>query len=679
MAFKKWVIAEGDKDRASEISEKFNIDPFISFLLVSRGFDDDLSVSDFLSSSKTFFDPFGLKDMDRAVDRIEEAFANEEKITIYGDYDCDGITSTALLVDFFRENGANVDFYIPSRENEGYGLNLGAIDKIKASGTNLIVTVDNGISAIEEAEYIKSLSMDLVITDHHQLGDELPNAVAVVNPHRKDNDIPFEDICGVGVAFKLATAIYGDATEILERYADIIAIGTVGDVMPLVNENRTYVKEGLNQINFAPRAGIKALKRIALADKSEIKSGDLAFAVCPRLNATGRIENAKIGVRLLLTEDEKEAGEIVEQINVDNVKRKEIEDGILEDVERQIASNKALIKDSVIVIDGKGYHKGVVGIVASRILEKYGKPAIIIGIDDEGNARGSARSIEGFNIFDAISSCSDLLIQFGGHPLAAGLSLKEENIALFRQKINEYARENYPFMPPRELKIDCKLSPLYVSLDLAEHLADLEPYGEGNPTTVFALMGMKINSVQVLKGGNHIRFECEKKGAKVRIVKFRTTPETFPYKVGDIVDVAVKIKKNLFNGNCYVSVQAVDMRYHGFNEEKYLFEKERYERFLACKYTGPTVYPDRKMVAYIYKFLKSHDGWPGDVDSLYFALQGEKVSVTYGQMMFALNMFEESGLITVSGERVNILPVENKVDLSQTASMKFLKERLRFE
>lgn len=671
MAYKKWIIADADKEKASVLSEKFNIDPFISFLMVARGIDNDLAFSDFLSSSFEFSDPFCLADMDKAVNRIEAAVADNEKITVYGDYDCDGVTSTALLVSLLKEMGADVDFYIPSREKEGYGLNISAIDKIKENNTDLIITVDNGIASVDEANYISSLGMDLVITDHHQLGETLPNAVAVVNPYRPENNIRFRDICGVGVAFKLACALYGDTDDMLYTYGDLVAIGTIADMVPLLSENRGFVKTGLKLINSGNRPGIAALKKIAGGDKI-FTSTDTAFLICPRINATGRIDSASVAVELLLCDNEEDANRLAAKLNDDNVRRQELEQEIYNDVKKQIENNKSLVENRVIVISGAEYHHGIVGIVASRILDEYSKPVIIIGEGEDGFARGSARSVDGFNIFEAISYCKDLLIQFGGHPRAAGMGLVNSAVNNFREKINEYANNNYDVMPCQAINIDCKLSPFYLDIGLVDSLNIMEPFGENNPKAVFALTGLNLLAVVPLSNGKHVRLECEKKGKKIKIVKFGTSADNFPFKAHDKIDVAVRISKNLYNGKEYLSVQAVDVRLSGIDEKKYFNEKTVYEKFLINKNNDSSVVPNKTDCAYIYKFLKANNGWHGDFDSLYFRLK----DITYGKLKFAFAIFEECGFIKYDGKKITLLNVASKVDLTQTNTMKSLKGRL---
>ena len=458
MAIKKWVIRQADKERASQISEKFNIDPFVAFLMVSRGIVDDLDVVNFMTDEFMLSSPFDMADMDEAVFAVSEAIENGDKICIYGDYDCDGVTSTTLLVDFLRSKGADVCYYIPSRETEGYGLNNSAIDEIARWGVNLIVTVDNGISAFDEAEHIYELGMSLVVTDHHQLTDgKLPRAEAVVNPHREDNAMDFRDFCGVGVAFKFAVAMDEDNVEdIVERYIDLVAIGTIADVMPLKEENRAFVRRGLQKLNNNPR---KSLAPLIKRNSNEITSQDIAFQICPRINAMGRMGDAKRAVEFLLCDDAAQAASACNFLDEENASRQQVEQEIIEDVKKQIKKNPRLAASPVIVVAGKGYHHGVIGIVAAHILEKYGKPTFVIGIDENGVARGSARSVEGFNIFEALTACSDDLIQFGGHPLAAGITLKEDMIEKFSADINEFAIKNYPVMPQVELTLDFKLAP----------------------------------------------------------------------------------------------------------------------------------------------------------------------------------------------------------------------------
>ncbi|MBR2133139.1 MAG: single-stranded-DNA-specific exonuclease RecJ [Eubacterium sp.] len=670
MLHKRWIVADADKEKASQLSEKLNIDAFLAFLLVSRGIDNELAASDFLFNDDTFSSPFSFKDMDKAVERINKALDNGEKICIYGDYDCDGVTSTALLFTFLEGLGANVIYFIPNRLTDGYGMNKRAIDDIYSKGTNLIITVDNGISAVEEAEYIYSLGMELVVTDHHQLGETLPKACAVVNPHRPDNDLTFRDYAGVGVAFKLACALNdGDTQEMLALFADLVAIGTIGDLVPLVSENRRLVKYGLMLINSDTRIGINALRNAAGNAENEITSTEVAFQLCPRINAAGRMDSADIAIELLISDDYDEARVKADLLNNENTHRHEVEQNIINDINEKINKNPNLVSERVIVIDGYGYHHGVIGIVASHILSRYGKPTIIIGVDGEEGV-GSARSIEGFNIFEAISSCKDMLTHFGGHPQAAGLGIMADDIKTFRKRINKYAADNFPIMPSECLKLDCKLSPFYLDLSLVESLSVLEPYGADNPQAMFGLFNVEIVGVTPIGEGKHIRLECAKKGKSFKAVMFGVTKESLPFVTGDKVDLAVKLSKNFFKGRFYLSIRAVDIRLHGIDDDKYFAEKADYEMSLLGEKPNGRIIPNRDGFSHLYKFLKTNDGYNHSTDDLYFALLQK---LTYGELCYALKAFEEVGIITYNKSNIVLNSISGKADLENTNVLKTLR------
>ena len=673
MSVKKWVMRDADKSVANALSEKYNIDPFIAYLLVARGVDSELAFSEFISESVKLVSPFNFKDMDKAAKAVKAAIVNNEKICIFGDYDCDGVTSTAILLSFLKKQGANVFHYIPSREGEGYGLNINAIDEIYKNKTDLIITVDNGISALEEAEYIYSLGMRLVVTDHHQPSQSLPRAEAVVNPHRKDNELEFCDYCGAGVAFKLICAISDENPDkLVDEYVDLVAIGTIGDVVPLVSENRVFVREGLKRINSNnPRCAVKVFKDIN-SDKL-YSANDIAFQLCPKINAVGRMSHADAAVDFLMSSDYALCSEKFKQLCSENTNRQEEEKSILDDVFKKIEQNPEITSNRVIVIEGRGYHQGVVGIVASHIVEKYAKPAIIIGIDENSMARGSARSIDGFNIFEAISSCSDDIIQFGGHPLAAGVTLKAENIAAFTKHINEYALREFEIMPPQKLVIDCLLSPFYLSLDLVNNLKVLEPYGASNPQAVFRINNMKLNSVTPMSEGRHIRLELEKRGKIIRVVKFSSPFSEFPYAVGEYLNLAVRVTDNYYNSRRYLSVQALDIQLSSADTERYFKEKNEYELYIQTNKANKAMYPERSISAEIYRFLSAEGVYEYGVENLYFRLQNK---LNYSQLMFSLRAFEESGLISIKGNKISVNRVNNKVKLEETGVLKALKEMI---
>lgn len=672
MAFKKWNVREADKEKSLVLSEKFNIDPFVAFLLVARGVVDEADVVNFVSNEMLLSSPYDFVDMEEAAFTIGDAIDNGDKICIYGDYDCDGVTSTALLVDFLRSRGADVCYYIPSREKEGYGLNKPAIDYIKSLGVSLIVTVDNGITAFEEAEYIYSLGMQLVITDHHQLSNEtLPRAQAIVNPHRIENDLDFRDYCGVGVAFKLAVALEEESIdEIVEQYMDLVAIGTIADVMPLQYENRSFVRKGVEILNNNPRPSLKSL--INKADGKAFTSSDIAFQICPRINAMGRMGDAKRAVDFLLNNNEEDGINAFNELNEENSNRQKVEQEILDDVKKQIATNPTLVSAPVIVVAGKGYHHGVIGIVAARILEEYGKPTFVIGIDDQGVARGSARSVDGFNIFEAISACEEDLVQFGGHPLAAGITLNEDKIEAFTKHINDYAIKNYPIMPQNQLTLDFKLAPSYLNLELVDNLSVLEPYGAGNPQAIFGIYKMTLVSVTPLSEGKHIRLELAKKNTTIRVVKFGTPYDEFPYKAGDVLNLAVKVSKNIFKGKTNLTIQAIDFRLANSDEDKYFAEKYAYDLYRYIGKADSSLYPSREDSVVVYRFLQKNNGFKYSMDDLYFRLQDK---ITYGKLMFSLKAFAQAELITISDE-IRLNQPANKVNLEDTPILKKLRSQL---
>ncbi len=671
MAHKKWIVRDADKEAASAISEKFNIDPFVSYLMVSRGIISDMDAAFFVSKNCLVTSPLDFADMDEAVFAIGEAIDVGDEICVYGDYDCDGVTATALLYDFLKNEGANVRYYIPSRADEGYGLNTDAIDRLHDLGVNLIVTVDNGIAALDEAEHIYELGMRLVITDHHQITDRgLPRAEAVVNPHRTDNALTFRDYCGVGVAYKLISALYdGDIDDLCDRYMDLVAIGTIADVMPLKNENRNFVRLGLEKMNSAPRPALKTF--VFHNGEKQYTATDIAFQLCPRINAMGRMSDACIAVEFMLSQSSEYSEPLYDKLNAENAHRQSVEKDIINDVDSMIHADPSLVSDRVIVIAGNDYHQGVVGIVASHLTDKYCKPVFVIGIEN-GIARGSARSIEGFNIYEAISACADDLIQYGGHPLAAGITLNAEKINDFRAHINHYAMQQYSAMPIQNLVIDCRISPIYLTLDLVESLSVLEPCGEGNPLPVFGLYKMRLIGVTSIGDGRHIKLNLEKNASRIQVVRFGMTLREFPYCVGDLLNLAVKISKNIYNNRTYLSVQAVDIRLSSTDDDKYFEEKNKYDFYRATGRGDNSLYPDRSVCAFVYKFLKKNGGYAHSLDDLYFRLQGH---VTYGQLMYAVKAFIQSGLITYDS-KITLNDMNEKVNLDDTDVLKSLRGRL---
>ncbi|MDE7389950.1 MAG: single-stranded-DNA-specific exonuclease RecJ [Lachnospiraceae bacterium] len=661
---KKWVISKLDKDNAKRIAAEFNIHILPAMLIDIMGFEDDEEIAEFLSEDFDFSDPFLVTDMDKAVIRITKAVQSFERICVYGDYDADGVTSTALLYSYLVSIGANVMYYIPSRENEGYGLNNNAVDVLKEQGVSLIITVDNGISACEQIDYASSLGIQTVVTDHHTPPAQLPNAIAVVNPHREDDISPFKHFSGVGIVFKLCMAMDDDGLnidELLDKFSDIAAIGTVGDVVSLSGENRSLVKAGLRKINNGDRIGIAALKQSAGYAEKELSAGNVAFTLVPRINAGGRLGLSQKSVKLLLSEDSDEAREIAEELSEDNRNRQEIEQEILKQVEQKLDNDEYIKYRKIIVVAGEGWHQGVIGIAAARIKDKYGKPTIIISYDGE-NAKGSARSIEGFAMCDGVAYCKELLTVFGGHPMAAGMSLPTANIDLFREKINEYADSlNKPILPI--LNIACKLNPSVITVEMAESLEILEPYGSGNPTPVFGIYNLTLNGIIPLKGGKHLRLLFSRNNANIEALYFNMPIEKFPYINGDTVNLAVTLDVNTYNNVKKVSLLIKDMGFSSQDNEKQMLSSIFYDSLmsgmpvtLAMK---EQLTVNREDCAAVYRYLRANKGFAFTADILQYRIGNDNINV--GKLMVILKAMTELNLITMKStvSSLNIQLVEN--------------------
>lgn len=647
MILRKWEVRPLDKERAAAFAQTYGVPFFLAMLMNIRGLDDAAHLREFLGEGEPLSDPFLLKDMDKAAARITRAVDNMEKIAVYGDYDADGVTSTAMLYSYLETRGADVIFYIPQREGEGYGMNIGAVEYLKEQGVSLIVTVDNGISSVQEVARANELGIDVVVTDHHRPQEILPDAVAVVDAYRPDDTSPYKHFSGVGIAFKLLMALEdgaGDVEDLLEAYSDLAAIGTIGDIVPLTGENRTLIRAGLERLSQSDRPGVQALLENAGIAGKVLTSTNVAFTLVPRINATGRMGAPERAVRLLISGYEEEAEVLSEEICADNEERRRVEAEIAEAAFADIEA-KGYMKNRVVVVDGENWHHGVIGIVASRVTERCGKPCMIIS-RGETEAKGSGRSIEGFSLFEAICACGDLLIKFGGHPMAAGITLKPENIEAFRKRINQYAAEHFPQMPTQTVTLDCKLNPAALSVSMAQSLTQLEPFGNGNPQPVFGLFNMELSNVTPVGGGGHLRLTLEKNGAVITAMRFNTKPEELPYHIGDKIDLAVQLEAREFRGQPSLTVIVRDMKFAAFNTEKNRaslasFEKWQRGEVLSAEDKN-RLYPDRACLAAIYRALRTVNG--KETDQVRFVSQFGK-DMTLGLFKTALLVFEERGLV----------------------------------
>ena len=665
---KKWIIANNDKELARQLAEECDIDQLIALILTARGYCDPFEIDEFLSNDQQMSDPYELIDMDRAVARIRAAMDKGERIAVYGDYDVDGVTSTALMYSYLSDKGADVIYSVPERE-EGYGMSIAAVDRLKDEGVKLIVTVDNGINANDEVDYAKKCGIDVVVTDHHLPMNDLPNAEAVVDPHRLDCPSQFKDYAGAGVAFKVICALEeASGEEMALRYGDLAAVGTIADVMPLCGENRLIVKNGLPLVENG-REGFLAIIKAAGLSSRPFTSSSVSFGIGPRLNAAGRVGSCERAVQLLLTNDKSEAYELAREINEDNARRQHTEREIF-DAAVKIIEEKGYYNDRVIVVCGDGWHGGVIGIVASRICERYGKPAFVLSVEN-GEANGSARSIGNFSVFDALTATKDILLRFGGHARAAGMSVETEKVDLFRTKINEWAAENYDEMPFAEIKIDCRLAPSAFTPDMAESLEVFEPCGVSNQTPVFGLMGVRLDKITPVGSGKHLRLTVSKNGNSATVMLFTTAEQDFGFMQGALLDFAVTVEANEYMGTRSVTLIAKAFRPTIVDEEKLLKEIRLYERFCrgeemtdeqkeSCKIS-------RDDVGAIYRTINKNNGFSG----VFEALMTQSGVSSYLRTRLAIDIMSELGVIDCSYSKDGLYaakcPTEEKFDLANSS------------
>ncbi len=560
MTAKEWVFPQArDEERVRELCDTFGIPALAAKVMLNRGYGETETAARFLNKNRDcFHDPFLMTDMDKAAAIIRSAVDGAKKITVYGDYDVDGITSVALMVRALRELGADIDAYIPDRRAEGYGVNKAALEKLAAAGTGLVITVDTGITAVEEAQYAKALGLELIITDHHECKEALPEAAAVVNPKRPGCAYPFKELAGVGVAFKLVCALEGDLRAVLEKYGDIVALGTIADVVSLTDENRAIADIGLRKMKENPNPGIKAVLAVAAGGAKRGSCAVVSYSIAPRLNAAGRMSSAMTAVELLLTEDPDEARRIAAFLDEEN-RRRQNEESLIFGEAVDMIREKDFFGKKVLVLAKRGWHHGIIGVVASRICDRFNKSCILISVEDD-MCKSSGRSVEGLNLFNALSSCSDLLEKFGGHAYAAGFSVKAENIAELDRRLNEYADRTLQTETAAKLYIDAEADISELTLENVRGTEVLGPYGEGNKAPVFVLKELYITELRRLSGGKHCRLACERDGRKIEIIAFGKGSIADEYSVGDIIDAAGELNINEYNSTERVQLVLSDIR-----------------------------------------------------------------------------------------------------------------------
>lgn len=710
MISREWKIQKQPEKEINDLSAALHILPLTAKLLWNRGCRTAEEAERFVKKEEgVFHDPFALKDMDKATERIELALSRGERITIFGDYDVDGVTATCILYQYLSGQGADVRFYIPGRLDEGYGLGAEAVKRIAADGTKLIVTVDTGVTAVEEAEMIAALGMELVVTDHHECRPQLPACCAVVNPRRQDCSYPFKELAGVGVVFKLLCALEKtlhreedaaySAPERLDRqterlrrvcldYAEYTAIGTIADVMPLRDENRLIVNLGLGLLQKTEKPGLNALIEHASAigenktkyppKKRKITSSFIGYTIAPRINAAGRIAHASRAVELFLTDSAEEADRIAAELCDANHERQETENTIAEEAFAQIAAEHDPAHEHILILAGEHWHHGVIGIVASRVTEKYHIPSILISFEgSEDTGKGSGRSVEGFDLVAGLTACEDLLVRFGGHAQAAGLTVTRGNLPEFRRRMEACAASAFGgTIPAPTLTLDCETGFDDVRISSAEELYLLEPFGTANPAPLFCLYGAQIVSITELSGGKHTKLcVCDPADRTVcrTAMLFGVRAETLPFREGDIADLAYQMDINEFQGARTVQMLVQDIR----PNEKYPHYRAREEELYQTLRAGkPVPYapiaPAREDFAAVWKLLRN--GGPA-YDYLALAYYS---GIPYHRIRLILDIFEETGLLQLRShtkDGIVASPVQNngqKTDLTASKTMRLL-------
>ena len=689
MKYDRWNLRPSGPAGSRAELERAGLPPLCAAVLCARGVDTAPAASAFLAHGPDLLhDPFLLQDMEKAVERISRAIREQETLAVYGDYDVDGITATCLLTQFLRTLGGQVVSYIPDRTEEGYGLNNHAIDALARQGVTLIVTVDCGITAAQEVEYARALGVDVVITDHHQCKEVLPQAVAVVDPRRPDCSYPFPDLAGVGVALKLALALTAPAQrpQVLLDYSELAAIGTVADVMLLQGENRALVHLGLERLADCSRPGLQALLREAGCPRGQVPTTvTIGYGLAPRINAAGRMEQAGTALELLLTQDPQRGQELAQELCQLNRLRQAIELEIFQHCDQLLTHTPAL-SAPVIVLAGEGWHQGVIGIVASRLAEKYACPAFMISLDG-AKGKGSCRSFGGFNLFGALERCAPLLDSYGGHELAAGFSIRRDNIPAFRAALCQLVEEFAGHQPMESsLDVDCEIPHCsLLSTQDVESLSLLEPFGSGNPKPVFLLRSVCVLSHTDVGGGRHLKLRLRRDGVVMDAIFFSANTAACGIENGQRLDIAFTLQINQFRGNRTVQLQLCDLRPAPTRSQ---LERSLFRRLQAGETLSPweasLMLPQRRDFAHLWRYLEqlcAAGPAQAPMDQLLRqvtrSFSGHR---SYGKALVCLHVMDERGLIQVAVQNqqatVRLCRPREKVDLEQAGMMRQLRHDL---
>lgn len=720
---KKWNVlyssgnAEAD-EKVRILSERLAVSPVTAKLLYMRGYRTEAEVLSFLHQEEArLHDPFWMRDMEPAAERILCALERGERIAIYGDYDVDGVTSVSLLYLYLREFDADVGYYIPCRSREGYGLSDSAIDRLKERGVQLMITVDTGITAVEEVAYAKRLGIETVVTDHHECRPELPAACAVVDPHRSDDVYPFKELAGVGVIFKVICACEilrcrreGRSEEdgvrrICKTYSDLVALGTIADVMPVVDENRLLITFGLHLMENTHRPGLRALIEAASGKGNDVKgtpkkrkinSSFIGFGIAPRMNAAGRVSSASIAVELLLADREDTAQDLARQLCELNLARQTEENRIVEQAYQKIAMTFREETDRVIVIDDDTWNQGIIGIVSSRITERYGLPSVLISFDgsvgdsprEDDLGKGSGRSVKGLNLVEALADSEELLVRYGGHELAAGLTVRRCNIERFRERINQYAAHRLTDdLLCTCIDVDCEVEMQDLTLPLAREIERLEPFGNANPQPTLMLCNAVLQRIVPLGGGKHTKLLLEKDGISMNAIWFGMNTDQLPFEIHDRVDVLFQLNINEFQNVTSLQMIVQDLRLSSGWSAELRQQRARYETILngAAFTEAEEILPTREDLAVVYSLLRreyrsNHTYFP--IRRMLHLIHASGHRIGYIKLEFLLRMMQELQLcdITETDEDCYLLdfvPNPEKTSIENSPTLRRLRIQLR--
>lgn len=688
MKMKRWVTAKPNLETVRSLARSCGFTPLAAAALCARGIDTPEAARAFLETDPAkLHDPMLLPDMAKARDTIRRAIEQGKKIAVFGDYDVDGVTSTCVMTRVLRSLGADVRHYIPDRLSEGYGLSMGAMDRLAQDGIGLIITVDSGVSAFEEIARARELGMEVVVTDHHECREELPDANAVVNPKRADSTYPFAELAGVGVAFKLACALAGDGQQraVLEQYADLVALGTVADVMPLIGENRIIVAAGLRRMAETQNVGLSMLLHESGQQGKRLTASTISFILAPRINAAGRLGHADMAAELFLTDDPRRARTLAMALCEQNKQRQATENQILEQALQKLRREYDPLEDQVIVLAGEDWHHGVIGIVSSRICDRYACPTVLIALED-GIGKGSGRSVKGFNLYEALCDSAPLLERFGGHELAAGLTIREENIQQFRENMEAWAREH---VNPQELMpilhIDCPIAPEFISTEATRGLDVLEPFGMGNPQPVFSMCDLLVEEITPISSDRHVRLTLSKDGQTYTAMLFGTGQGGCGFAQGNYVDAAFCLEINEYRGRCSVQLVIRDIQLSTCEvmaDQKIL---NLYNRFMSdgalTAREARVLLPERRDLVAVWRHIlsRSEDGWlsvPDGALSRRVSWESRR-EINIGKLLVCLDVFSESRLLSYHFRegQLNIVlkHIEGKADISKSVVLKTLQ------